>query len=163
MLKIFTVIALVLTFRCHASTESIYVQGPFNIVQDSRIYIKEENDANRPLGLYFEKKGHAIKIDSYDVNGGSPNIETVFFVTLGGVKHVVVLVSWHVMHRAERISGTSYQVYGYSLHDDGMVNNKEISDDPELCGEEGEFSGESLYFKYKNAASIKRYLLHKYQ
>lgn len=66
-----------------------------------------------------------------------------------------------ILHRAENISGTSYQVYAYSIHNDGMVNNKKISDDPELCGDEGDFSGETLYFKYKHAASIKRYLLNK--
>ncbi|MFP1746349.1 hypothetical protein ACLED8_09960 [Lonsdalea quercina] len=162
MLKIFTVLIMLLALRCYAGTESNFVQGPFEISQDSRVSIKKENDVNQPLGLYFENKGHVMKIDGYDVNGGFPNIETVFFITLNGVKNVVVLVSWNVMHRAERISGTSYQVYGYAIQDGGMTRNTKITDDPKLWGDEGEFSGEKLYFKYKNAAAIKRYLLRKY-
>lgn len=43
-----------------------------------------------------------------------------------------------------------------------MTRNTKITDDPKLWGDEGEFSGEQLYFKYKNAAAIKRYLLRKY-
>ncbi|MFP1762741.1 hypothetical protein [Lonsdalea quercina] len=163
MLKKLTVLMMVFAFKCYAGTESNFVQGPFEISQDSRVFIKKENDVNQPLGLYFENKDRAIKIDGYDVNGGLPNIETVFFITLNGVKNVVVLVSWHVIHRPERISGTSYQIYGYSIHNDGMVNNEKISRDPISYGEEGEFNGEPHYFKYKNAASIKKYLLNKYR
>ncbi len=44
-----------------------------------------------------------------------------------------------------------------------MTRNKKITDDPKLWGDEGAFSGEQPYCKYKNAAAIKRYLLRRYQ
>jgi hypothetical protein len=76
---------------------------------------------------------------------------------------VIVLVSWRQEHRAENISGRLYQVYGYSYRGEKLIPNSKIIDDQDLSGEDGEFNGEEVHFKYKDAASIKEYLKNKYQ
>lgn len=86
----------------------------------------------------------------------------MFFVNIQNVKNIVVLISWHQEHRAEQISGDLYQVYGYSFENGKIIPNKKITNDPILSGEDGEFNGEALHFKYQTAYEIKKYLKNKY-
>jgi hypothetical protein len=138
------------------------VQGPFKFDDTSYVYVKKQNDLNYPLSLYLMNNGVPKKIDSYEVNGDNPNIESIFFIQLDEIRNVIVLVSWHQEHRADDISGCSYQVYGYAYDGNTLSPNKKITDDPILSGEDGVFNGDQLHFKYKNAASIKSYLHTKY-
>ena len=160
---IFYLFVFMFLLPCPAQAEEVIVQGPYNINKESSIYIKKEKDENFPLGLYLEKNGVSKKIDEYETNGAIPNVDTVFFMNLDGLKNLIILISWHQVHRAENISGTSYQIYGYTFHDGDLNSNKVITNDPELSGEEGEFYGEEMHFKYKNAELIKGYLYEKYK
>lgn len=75
---------------------------------------------------------------------------------------MIVLVSWRQQHLAEGINGYLYQVYGYKYKGSKLIANEEITKDSELNGLDGEFSGEEKSFKFKDAASIKKYLKEKY-
>lgn len=163
MLKRVVVLLFILLLPWYTFGEQGFVQGPFKISQHYNIYIKKENSVDYPLGLYLDNNGVSNKIDRYETEGDTPNIETVFFITLKGLRNVIVLVSWHQIHRTESINGTQYKVYGYTFNNGRLVPNEEISKDSMLMGDDGEFNGDTFNFKYKNAASIKRYLLHKYR
>lgn len=163
MLKRVVVLLFILLLPGYTFGEQGFVQGPFQISQDYNIYIKKEYSVDYPLGLYLDNNRVSNKIDRYETEGDTPNIETVFFVTLKGIKNVIVLVSWHQIHRAESINGTQYKVYGYAFNNGRLVSNEEISKDSMLMGDDGEFNGNTFNFKYKTADKIKKYLLKKYQ
>lgn len=162
MRKITLSLFLLLFSACSFSQGDI-VQGPFKIGGDDNVFIKNESDSNYPLALYFESDGKKFRVDSYEVNGSDPHVETVFFVKLKNIKNVIVLISWHQKHVAEDIDGNSYQVYGYKYQDGNLTINPLVRNDPALTGLDGEFDGEMLSFKYKDAAKIKQYLSSHYK
>ncbi|WP_242514479.1 hypothetical protein [Enterobacter cloacae] len=86
-----------------------------------------------------------------------------FFTKIHNQKNVIVLISWKQRHAAEKINGTAYQVYGYSYSSNSLAINSSIKNDQNLNGLDGEFNGEELNFKYKNAAEIKQYLKSHYK
>lgn len=83
-------------------------------------------------------------------------------MNIHNVKNAIVLISWHQLHQAESINGNTYQVYAYKYSDNSLFKNDIITKDPALNGMDGEFNGEEVQFKYKNAASIKQYIKNKY-
>lgn len=96
------------------------------------------------------------------MDGDTPNVDTVFFMKIRNEKNAVVLISWHQLHQAESINGKFYQVYAYKYSNDSLFINDMITKDPALNGMDGEMNGEEVHFKYKSAASIKRYIKNKY-
>ncbi|CNE05900.1 hypothetical protein [Yersinia mollaretii] len=162
MFKKITFFLMLLLYPFILFAQEDIVQGPFKIDDGISVYIKKENDINYPLGFYFQKNNESYKIDSYETDGDIPNIETVFLIKLNKMKNIIVLVSWHQEHRAEKISGDSYQVYGYTYKNNYLTPNKAITNDPNLSGQNGDFNGEELHFKYQNSASIIKYLKDKF-
>lgn len=96
------------------------------------------------------------------MDGDTPNIDTMFFMNIHNVKNAIVLISWYQLHQAESINGNTYQVYAYKYSGNSLFKNDIITKDPALNGMDGEFNGEEVQFKYKNAASIKQYIKNKY-
>lgn len=139
----------------------IFFQGPFKLDGDSYVYIKKEDNVNYPLSLYLKKNKTIYKIDSYEENCDSPNIDSVFFLRVNKIKDVVVLVSWRQEHRAEKIRGRYYKVFGYFYDGKTLISNSEITEDSNLSGEDGEYYGDEFHFKYKSANLIKEYLKEK--
>ncbi|EGK4803122.1 hypothetical protein IOX27_003753 [Salmonella enterica] len=86
-----------------------------------------------------------------------------FFTKVNNKKNVIVLISWELRHPAEKINGIAYQVYGYNYFSNGLSINTSVKEDQNLNGLNGEFNGEKLHFKYKNAAEIKTYLQSHYK
>jgi len=138
--------------------QSEIVQGPFKIDEGGSVYIKREIYVNYPLDLYFKINGKSSKVDDYEVDGDNPHLETVFFTKINNKKNVIILISWQQLHAAENINGTSYQVYAYTYCNRHLTLNAIITNDNNLNGLDGEFNGEELFFKYKNALKIKKYL-----
>ncbi|HDR1954479.1 TPA: hypothetical protein QCD06_000875 [Enterobacter hormaechei] len=147
----------------YALAKANIVQGPFKLDANSSVYIKKEDDVNYPLALYFEINSNSIKVDSYEVDGSEPHVETVFFTRVNNKKNVIVLISWEQRHSAEKINGVAYQVYGYNYNLDNLSINTFIQRDQNLNGLDGEFNGNKLNFEYKNAAKIKAYLQSHYR
>ncbi len=139
------------------------VQGPFKIDDEKVIYFQREPNPDFPLGLYYESGTKKTQVDKYEVDGDVPNIDTVFFMKIHNVKNVIVLISWHQLHQAESINGNTYQVYAYKYSDNSLFPNYIITKDPALNGMDGEFNGNDMRFKYKDAASIKQYIINKYE
>lgn len=158
---IFGLSLLISSFYALAKTD--IVQGPFKLDANDSVYIKREDDANYPLALYFKTNGNSIKVESYEVDGGEPHVETIFFTKINNKKNIIVLISWEQRHSAEKINGTAYQVYGYNYNLNSLSINPSIKKDQNLNGLNGEFNGEELHFKYKNATEIKTYLQSHYK
>lgn len=150
-------------FSLSAMSQTDIVHGPFKIDGVNSVYIKTENNVNYPLAFYFESGGKAWKVDSYEFGGGVPHVETVFFSNVKGIINVLVLISWHLKHSAEKINGNLYRVYGYKYEHNNLTVNSLINNDPNLDGLDGEFGDKELIFKYKNAATIKKYLKSHYK
>lgn len=144
-------------------SQPIVVQGPFKVDGNDNVFIKQENDVNYPLALYFESNGNSSKVESYETDGDYPHVETVFCTKLKSQKNVIVLISWRQKHTAESIGGNSYQVYGYKYKANDLIINPLIKNDPNLNGLDGEFDGKMLSFKYKGADNIKQYLKLRYK
>ncbi|MFI8418323.1 hypothetical protein ACQKDS_13965 [Serratia sp. NPDC078593] len=139
------------------------VQGPFKIDDEKVIYFQREPNPDFPLGLYYESGAKKTQVDKYEVDGDNPNVDTVFFMEVHNVKNVIVLISWHQLHQAESINGNTYQVYAYKYSNDSLFPNDIITKDSALNGMDGEFNGNDMHFKYKDAASIKQYIINKYE
>jgi len=157
MRKIILGLSLLFFSICALAQDDI-VQGPFKVNGNDNVFIKKESDDNYPLALYFESNGNSSKVESYETNGDYPHVETIFFTKLKSQKNVIVLISWHQKHTAESIDGNAYQVYGYKYETNSLIINPLIKNDPNFNGLDGEFDGEMLSFKYKDAESIKQYL-----
>lgn len=139
------------------------VQGPFKLDEEATVYIKSESDVNYPLAIYYETNGKSHKVESYETDGDEPHVDTVFFTKIKNKQNVIVLMSWSQKHSAEKIDGTSYQVFGYTYDLRMLSVNQLVKNDQNLNGLDGEFGGEQLSFKYKNAAEIKQYLKSRYK
>ncbi|HII4325768.1 TPA: hypothetical protein ACY4PY_001966 [Enterobacter cloacae] len=138
------------------------VQGPFKIDGEKSIYFQREPNSDFPLGLYYDSGAKKTQVDKYEVDGDTPNIDTVFFMKIHNVKNVIVLISWHQLHQAESINGNTYQIHAYKYSNDSLFINDMITKDPALNGMDGEFNGDEVHFNYKNAASIKQYIKNEY-
>jgi hypothetical protein len=75
-----------LIFSCCTFSQSDIVQGPFKLDAETSVFIKNENDVNYPLTIYYEIDGNGYKVESYEVDGDVPHAETVFFTNLGNKK-----------------------------------------------------------------------------
>ncbi|WP_336215303.1 hypothetical protein [Enterobacter sp. P82] len=106
----FWVTFLVSSFYTFAQPD--IVQGPFKLDGDANVYIQKETDIHFQLAIYLDNNGRSLKVESYEVDGGDPHVETVFFTKIHNQKNVIVLISWEQRHAAEKINGTAYQVYG---------------------------------------------------
>lgn len=138
------------------------VQGPFKIDGEKIIYFQKEPNPDFPLGLYYDSGTKKTQVDKHEMDGDTPNVDTVFFMQIHNVKNVIVLISWHQLHQAESINGNTYQVYAYKYTNDSLVLNDVITKDPALNGMDGEFNGDEVYFKYEDTASVKEYIKNKY-
>lgn len=134
------------------------VQGPFKLAEGGSLVVEKSDDENYPIELVVKLDEKNIVADRYETDGAPPIVESVFFKKIKGLDNIITLVSWSQLHREERINGKSYQVYGYTYSNGKVTSNKWITNDPNLSGMDGEFNGELLYFKYKNAKLIKTYL-----
>jgi len=162
MLKYIVSSFLLLCSFCTFAQSDI-LQGPFKVEGNDTVFIQREANVNFPLTLFFKSNNKINKIESYEVDGSVPIVETVFFVTIKEIKNIIVLISWPQKHSLEDISGNFYQVYGYSYSNNNLVINPTIKNDSKLSGMDGEFGGKQLSFKYKDANTIKRYLKKNYK
>ncbi|WP_024549782.1 hypothetical protein [Siccibacter turicensis] len=156
-------IATLLSYPLSTLASPEVIQGPFTIDAADTVFIQRETDKDYPLGLYWQSERGVVRVDTYPVEGDEPTVESVFFTTIQNRKNVIVLLSWHQVHRAEGINGYAWQVYGYIYENHTLVSNSLINNDPQLRGFDGELGGAESVFKYKNAAAIKSRLQQQYR
>lgn len=71
-----------LLFSCYAFSQTEIMQGLFKLDGGTSVYIKSENDVNYPLAFYYGNNGKSYKVESYEVDGDEPHVETVFLPIL---------------------------------------------------------------------------------
>ncbi|POR70880.1 hypothetical protein [Pseudomonas syringae] len=147
--------------------EGDLVQGPFktDVIEGGELSIIKTNDMEFPVSLVLNitkggVRSDRVLVDKYDVAGPDPKIESLFFYPIKGKKNVFVLVSWELTSRGIGTYGTLYQVHAYEKNKNNeLIQNKIITLDNHLSGIEGYQEGEEQHFSYKDAASIKRYVI----
>ncbi len=127
-------------------------QGPYVLrgVKDVSVkYIRSDL-----LTFIREDKNGEMIIDVIDnYHNMAPAVCTLFFMKLNLKMNIITLVSWGA-GRDRR-----YKVYGYTYDESGNIFvNKELDEDINLSG----YDNEQHAFKYKNANSIKQYVIKKY-
>lgn len=131
------------------------------LVENSIISI-ESGNAKYPLvlDLYRPTKDGCKKTEfaRYPIEGGSPTVESLFFMLLRGRINAFFIVAWSVNNRGDGTYGKLYQVYAYSFDENGiLVENKRVSEDDSMTGVEGYVEGRKSRFPYKAASDVRRY------
>lgn len=104
-------------------------------------------------------KGRPTRIvDTYEIEGGSPEIVTVFY---RNKQDIVVLVKWSTNSQASDIQGDYYKIYIYR-HTTGSLDNpfSRREDVMKKLGEgwDGEMDGKPVHYPFKDASSIRKAL-----
>jgi hypothetical protein len=141
----------------------IISQGPFSLKNITGVnikYITDDSDNSNFGRIKFIKEqesGDSI-IDIYNVKDHAiPVIKTVFFIQNSLEMNIINLVSWGESESG--LSNSCYKVYAYQYNKDGVIfPNLGINNDHNLSG----CDSKGNLFKYRDAATIKRYLNDKY-
>ncbi|EON90487.1 hypothetical protein PLESHI_00205 [Plesiomonas shigelloides 302-73] len=147
---------------CSFSYAAEVIDGPYKISNDHDFFIAQKSqNENCPIDLIVTGGKTSYVIDRLCVNGDLPKIRSTFFITLKGVNHIGVIVSWYNKHQAEGIEQTDYQVTIYKKNNDGMYSiDKDKNNDRLFYGVE-DGTGDGSY-KFNNAKAVKLYLKSKY-
>ncbi|CAH6691682.1 hypothetical protein [Klebsiella grimontii] len=129
-------------------------QGPFTLRGVDNVSIKYVRSDS--LDLIREDVSGETVIDSIENHDNvAPSVRTVFFMNINSEMNIISLVSWG----GNMDEGNYYKVYGYTYDETGHMHiNKFLDKDSNLSG----FNAKIKPFKYKNADSIKKYILKKY-
>ncbi|ELY2496065.1 hypothetical protein SMB59_001502 [Cronobacter muytjensii] len=126
-------------------------QGPFTLRGIDNVSIKYVRADS--LELIREDMSGETVIDSIENHDNvSPSVRTVFFMNINSGMNIISLVSWG----GGMDEGDYYKVYGYTYDKKGGIHTNAILDkDLNLSG----YNTKNNPFKYKNAGSIKKYIL----
>ncbi|HBQ6381304.1 TPA: hypothetical protein ACP4X7_005367 [Klebsiella pneumoniae] len=128
-------------------------QGPFILKGVNNVAIKYVRDNS--LNLIREDTSGEVIIDAIKNHDNmAPSVRTVFFMKLKSEMNIIGLITWGGVDE-----GNYYKIYGYIYDKNGRIHTNEILDkDSNLSG----YNAKKNPFKYKNANSIKQYLLKRY-
>lgn len=128
-------------------------QGPFILKGVDNVAVKYIRD--NTLNLIREDSNGEIIIDAIKIHDNmAPSVRTVFFTKLESEMNIISVVMW-----GEGGEGSYYKVYGYTYDKKGSMHTNELlAKDSNLSG----YDTKENPFKYKNANSLKEYLLKKY-
>ena len=169
-LRFLTILLSSLFITTAVCAETSIVHGPFktDLYPHGEIYFEQEDKEYSPVNFILavtesEDENAKFLIDHYAHDGSSPNIETVFFYSVHGVKNIFVIVSWSSIHRGEGVHGKFYEIYSYYKNTEGyLVLNEEIKSDMNLRGFDGYMKSGSIDFDYKTANEVKKYIRQHY-
>lgn len=141
------------------------VHGPFEnkIYPNSEIYFSESNDDSRPVHLIvsrMDSKGQQYEqfVDGYELAGGAPHIESLFFHEVNGKTNAIVIMTWDIHHRAEGVMGNIYQVHAYHDEDGELVPNDVFTNSGAMSGYEGIENGQEITYPLKTSSDVRRYI-----
>lgn len=131
------------------------------LVRDSRISI-EHSAGEYPLALDFyrptEDGCERVEFARYSIEGGMPEIGSIFFMILDGHINIFSIVFWKVNSRGDGAYGRLYQVHAYKFDENlVLVENKRVAEDSSMSGIEGYVAGQESRFRYRTASEVKKY------
>lgn len=146
---------------CPAVSPSTGVFSAGKIYQDSVVSIeKDETDQTISVSIYRQNSSSCQKTTfaKYSIEGGAPNVDSIFFMNLKGKSNIFTIVHWNVNSRGIGTYGKYYQVYAYTKDEQGrLVENKSVVDNSAMTGMDGYQEGEETTFPYKTAGAVKSF------
>ena len=124
--------------------------------------IPEDPLSNPPFDISVDwhcRDGEAITIDKYEINGSSPEVETLFYWQ---GRNIVMLVKWSVNSQASEYVGDYYKVFAYRYEREGgggkFKKNETIMKNFPAGFDGRSKNGLRATYPFKNAASIRKRL-----
>lgn len=147
---------------CPAVSSSTRVYSADRIYRNSIVSI-ERGDADQTITLSIYRPGSSgcekAKFAKYSMEGGAPNIDSIFFMNLKGRPNIFTIVHWNVNSRGVGAYGKYYQVYAYFVDAQGrLVENRSVVDNSAMTGMDGYQEGRESSFPYKTAGAVKSFV-----
>ncbi|WP_244745858.1 hypothetical protein [Paraburkholderia terricola] len=146
---------------CPAVSPSMGVFSAEKIYKNSVVSI-EKNDADHTINLsiYRPNSNDCEKtvFAKYSIEGGAPNVDSLFFMNLDGKPNIFTIVHWDVNSRGIGTYGKYYQIFAYTSDEQGrLIENKRVVDNSAMTGMDGYQEGEQTLFPYKTAGAVKSF------
>lgn len=146
---------------CPAVSPSAGVYSASKIYRDSIISVeRNETDQTISLSIYRPSSGGCEKTTfaKYSIEGGAPNLDSLFFLNLQGKPNIFTIVHWNVNSRGIGTYGKYYQIYAYVADEQGrLIENRSVVDNGEMTGMDGYQEGMESSFPYKTAGAVKSF------
>jgi hypothetical protein len=131
------------------------------IYKDSLVAIEKNGDGHTINLSLYRPEGNGCKktiFEKYSIEGGDPNVDSIFFVNLNGTPNIFAIVHWDVNSRGIGTYGKYYQIYAYFTDNHGgLMENEEVVNNDAMSGMNGYQEGEQTSFPYKNAGAVKAF------
>lgn len=146
---------------CPAVSPSTGVYSAGRIYKNSVVSV-ERNDADQTISLSIYRPNASgcekTTFANYSIEGGAPNVDSLFFMDLEGKTNIFTIVHWDVNSRGIGTYGKYYQVYAYVTDDQGkLIENKSVVDNSAMTGMDGYQEGEESSFPYKTAGTVRSF------
>ncbi|MEM5447588.1 hypothetical protein [Paraburkholderia guartelaensis] len=146
---------------CPVVAPSMGIFSGDTVYKNSIIAIEDDKERHQidlslyvPLGDKCKKTSFA----KYSLEGGDPNVDSLFFIALNGEANVFAIVHWDVNSRGAGTFGKYYQIYAYAPdHHGGLMENETVVNSNEMTGMDGYQDGVQMSFAYKNAGAIRNF------
>ncbi|WP_321786552.1 hypothetical protein [Paraburkholderia sp. J94] len=146
---------------CPAASPSAGVYSADKIYKNSVVSI-EKNDADQTINLSIYRSNsdgcEKTIFAKYTIEGGAPNVDSLFFLNLEGRQNIFTIVHWDVNSRGVGTYGKYYQVYAYVADGQGrLIENKSVVDNGVMTGMDGYQEGQETTFPYKTAGAVRAF------
>lgn len=146
---------------CPAVSPTSGIYSASKIYRGSIISVeKNETDQTISLSIYRPSSSGCEKTTfaKYSIEGGVPNLDSLFFLNLKGKPNIFTIVHWDVNSRGIGTYGKYYQIYAYVADEQGrLVENRSVVDNGEMTGMDGYQEGVESSFPYKTAGAVKSF------
>jgi hypothetical protein len=147
---------------CPVVSPSAGVYSAGKIYKNSIVSI-ERNEVDQTITLSIYRPNSSgcqkTKFAKYSIEGGAPNVDSLFFTNFRGKPSIFVIVHWDVNSRGIGTYGKYYQVYAYTADArDRLMEIRGVVDNGAMTGMDGYQEGQESSFPYKTAGAVKSFL-----
>ncbi|MEL1266102.1 hypothetical protein [Pseudoxanthomonas putridarboris] len=134
-----------------------------SLIQFFRVTKSEDRESGSDIEMYLTSPAtgspRSYYLGKIEPQGDSPNIESVFTLDVDrdGRKELLIIARWEISHLGLETEGNYYKTYVYKAGKDGL-NFTRMKDVESVIGEglDGTREGKSVYYRYRNAESIRK-------
>lgn len=126
------------------------------------VAIEAANDKSSPVTLTTYRSIGNGKCDKhifakYSVEGGNPNVDSLFFYEIDNKLNILTIVHWDINIRGIGAYGKLYQVYAYEIGKNNQFQeNGSITDNNAMTGIDRYDYGRQSNFSLKTAKDVKK-------